>query len=58
MNIVWPLLGGVAVIALLLGAMALALYLIWWFVMLIVSFIPMVGKRHKHADWERLNRGG
>ena len=58
MSAVLSLLGGLVGIALLLGAMALVLYLMWWLVMIVVSFIPIVGKRHRHPDWERLNRGG
>jgi hypothetical protein len=47
---------GLAIVAALLGTMALALYLFWWVVMVVVSFIPILGRRHRHADWERLNR--
>jgi hypothetical protein len=48
-------LGGFAMIAVLLAAHALALYAIWWVVMAAVSRFPIVGRRHRHRDWERLN---
>jgi hypothetical protein len=34
-------------IAALLALQALALYVIWWVVMIVVSCVPMVGKRHR-----------
>ena len=49
--------GGLAFIAFLLGVLAITFYLIWWVVMIAVSFIPMIGKRHRHRDWDRANRG-
>lgn len=48
--------GGLAMVAGLLALNALALYLIWWVAMIAVSFLPMIGKRHRHPEWERLNR--
>jgi hypothetical protein len=48
---VLQLIGGFAAIAGLLALHALALYLIWWIVMFAVSFVPMVGNKHKHPDW-------
>ena len=42
-------------IAGLLAIHAAALYVIWWLVMLVVRFVPIVGNKHKHRDWERLN---
>jgi hypothetical protein len=47
---------GFAIIAALLALHALAFYLIWWVVMKAVASIPMIGRRHRHRDWERLNR--
>jgi hypothetical protein len=44
-------------IASLLTLNALVLYAIYRAVMVIVSFIPAIGKKHRHRDWERLNRG-
>jgi len=36
---------------------ALAFYVIYRIVMMTVSFIPAIGKKHRHRDWDRLNRG-
>ncbi len=44
-------------IAGLLTLNALALYAIYRVVMVTVSFIPAIGKKHRHRDWDRLNRG-
>lgn len=44
-------------IAGLLTLNALALYGIYRVVMVTVSFIPTIGKKHRHRDWDRLNRG-
>lgn len=38
-------------IAGLLGAGLLGLYLAWYAVMLAVSYLPLVGKRHRHDRW-------
>lgn len=48
--------GGLTMVAGLLALNALALYLIWWVAMIAVSFFPMIGKRHRHPEWERLTR--
>ena len=47
----------VAAIAGLLALQALALYLLWWGVMVAVSKVPMIGKRHRHDRWDELNAG-
>ena len=44
-------------IAGLLMLNALAFYVIYRIVMMTVSFIPAIGKKHRHRDWDRLNRG-
>lgn len=44
-------------IASLLMLNALAFYVIYRIVMMTVSFIPAIGKKHRHRDWDRLNRG-
>lgn len=43
-------------IAALMAVQALVLYMIWWIVMIAVSFVPVIGKKHRHRDWERLNQ--
>lgn len=47
---------GLAAIAVLLALQALAFYVIWWVTLRMVAFLPMVGRRHRHRDWDRLNR--
>ena len=37
-------------------AMWLAGYAVWWISLVIASWFPMIGKRHRYKDWERLNR--
>jgi len=47
------------VVAMIVGLMAIqaaALYAIGWLVLLICRYIPLVGKRHRHEHWARLNR--
>ena len=46
---------GFVSIAVLLVIAAAALYACWWLVMLAVRYLPIVGRRHKHADWDRMN---
>ncbi len=48
--------GGLAFIALLLGVILLGVYMVWWIAMMAVRFLPMIGRRHRHDDWDRLNR--
>jgi hypothetical protein len=33
-----------------------ALYAFMWTVLCLVRFIPMIGRRHRHSDWDRLNK--
>jgi predicted PurR-regulated permease PerM len=32
------------------------MYALMWGVLCLVRFIPMVGRKHRHADWDRMNR--
>jgi hypothetical protein len=50
------LLGGFAIIAAILAALAVAGYVMWWLALVAAAKFPMIGRRHKHRDWERLNR--
>ena len=50
------LLGGFAIIAAIMAALAVAGYVMWWLALLAVAKLPMIGRRHRHKDWERLNR--
>jgi hypothetical protein len=48
--------GGVLVVGAILAACGLAIYALWWLTLVAIRRIPMIGSRHKHADWDRLNR--
>ena len=48
--------GGLAFIALLLGVIVLGVYVVGWMALMAVRFLPMIGKRHRHDDWDKLNR--
>jgi hypothetical protein len=50
------LLGGFAVIAAIMTALAVAGYVMWWLALIAIARLPMIGRRHRHEDWERLNR--
>lgn len=56
MRIALQLAYGVAIIAGLLAIQVAALYAIGWMVLAAMRFVPSIGRRHKHGDWERLNR--
>ena len=56
MSAVLSLLAGFAMIAGIIGAVIGSLYLAWWLVLLAIRRIPMIGKRHRHSHWDRLNR--
>jgi hypothetical protein len=56
MRTVLQSISGIALIAALLALNALALYAIWWIAMIVVGFVPMIGTRHRHRHWDRLNR--
>jgi len=47
---------GFALIAGLLAVQLALFYVIWWLVLAVVSYVPIVGRKHKHPDWDRLNR--
>lgn len=46
---------GFLLIAGLMAVAALCFYVIWLAVMAVVSFLPMIGQRHRHARWDELN---
>ena len=33
-----------------------SLYGLSWTVLCLVRFIPLIGRKHRHPDWDRLNR--
>ena len=56
MNAAFQLIAALGMIAALLALNALALYMIWWLAMIVVTFVPIIGKKHRHSGWDRLNR--
>jgi hypothetical protein len=36
--------------------LAAASYVLMWSVLCLVRFIPMIGRKHRHSDWDRLNK--
>ena len=35
---------------------AAAAYGVMWGVLCLVRFIPVIGRKHRHSDWDRLNK--
>lgn len=58
MTNVLQMLVGLAIIAGLLIVQALALYLIARLVLIAVSFVPLIGKPHRHSQWDSFNGAG
>ena len=56
MRSVLQLFGGFAIIAALMTALAAAGYVMWWLALIALAKLPMIGRRHRHKDWDRLNR--
>ncbi len=52
------MLAGLAMIAGLLIVQALALYLVARLVLIGVSFVPLIGRRHRHSGWDSVNGSG
>ena len=48
--------GGVIIIGGILAVCGFAMYLLWWATLVTIRRLPMIGRRHKHANWDRLNR--
>jgi hypothetical protein len=47
---------GLVLIAALVAIQVAALYALMWGVLLLVRKMPMIGRRHRHKDWTRLNK--
>jgi hypothetical protein len=48
---------GLAISGAIAAAAAIAVSVLWWVSLIAIRRIPMIGKRHRHSNWERLNRG-
>jgi hypothetical protein len=53
---VLQLLAGFGIIAANLAVLALAGYLLWWISLVAAGRFPMIGRRHRHKNWDALNR--
>ena len=47
---------GFGFIALLLGVVLVGVYAIGRMALMVTSVLPMIGKRHRHDEWDELNR--
>ncbi len=36
--------------------LAAAAYAFMWGILCLVRFIPIIGRKHRHSDWDRLNK--
>jgi hypothetical protein len=50
------LFAGIIYVGGILAAAGMAIYALWWVTLLAIRRIPMIGRRHRHPDWDRLNR--
>jgi hypothetical protein len=48
--------GGILLVGGILALSGIAFFVLWWLTLVAIRRIPMIGKRHRHPDWERLNR--
>jgi len=46
----------IAIIVGLLAVVGAVFYGLAWTALTLVQLVPMIGKRHRHARWEELNR--
>ena len=44
------------IIAGLLAAVGAIFYAVCWVALWAVQFFPLIGKRHRHAHWDELNK--
>ena len=49
------LLVGIVLIGGILTVAGIAIYALWWVTLLAIRRVPMIGKRHRHPDWDRFN---
>lgn len=45
-----------AIIAALLTIMGAMMYAFCWAILCLVRLFPMIGKRHRHSEWEELTK--
>jgi hypothetical protein len=50
------LIGGILYIGGILAVAGITIYALWWVSLMAIRRVPMIGRRHRHANWDRLNR--
>jgi hypothetical protein len=45
-----------ALLVLLPLTLAAAVYAFMWAGLWLVRFVPLIGRKHRHSDWDRLNK--
>jgi hypothetical protein len=50
-----PFLFGLVLILLALAALAVAVGLVCWLMLFAVRGLPLIGRRHRHAQWDALH---
>jgi len=56
MQMLLQIASAIAIIAGLMTVVALGLYAFCWTVLLLLQFVPVIGKRHRHPRWDELTR--
>jgi hypothetical protein len=52
------LLGGLVGIAALLTLLIVTIVAAMWLVLVVVRYLPMIGRRHRHERWSAMQAGG
>jgi hypothetical protein len=50
------LVGGIVMIGGIVMVAGIVIYVVWFLTLLAIRRVPMIGKRHRHRNWDRLNR--
>jgi hypothetical protein len=56
MKLLWILLQMVLIIGGLMAAVGALFYALCWVALSMVQFFPIIGKRHRHARWDEMNK--
>ena len=56
MQMLLQIASAIAIIAGLMAAVGLLLYAFCWTILLLLRFVPVIGRRHRHTRWDELTR--
>ena len=56
LTVLWLVVQMVLIVAGLLTVVGAFFYALAWLTLTVVQVFPMVGKRHRHANWAEMNR--